>query len=37
MIVISTMTTGWHYFSDVLAGLIIASLSILIAASATRA
>ena len=36
MIVISTMTTGWHYFSDVLAGLIIAFVSILIAASATR-
>jgi membrane-associated phospholipid phosphatase len=28
LIVLSTMTTGWHYFVDVLAGAIVASLSI---------
>ena len=28
MIILSTMTTGWHYFSDVLAGVIVAILSI---------
>jgi membrane-associated phospholipid phosphatase len=27
-IVLSTMTTGWHYFSDVLAGLLLAAASI---------
>jgi membrane-associated phospholipid phosphatase len=30
-IVVSTMTTGWHYFSDVLAGVVIAVLAIAIA------
>jgi membrane-associated phospholipid phosphatase len=28
MIILSTMTTGWHYFTDVLAGLIVAGLSL---------
>jgi len=31
MIIFSTMTTGWHYFCDVLAGVIVAFLSIAIA------
>ncbi len=31
MIILSTMTTGWHYFSDVLAGIAIACLSIAVA------
>ena len=30
-IVVSTMTTGWHYFSDVLAGVVISVLAIAIA------
>ena len=30
MIIFSTMTTGWHYFSDVLAGLLIALISMLL-------
>jgi membrane-associated phospholipid phosphatase len=28
MIILSTMTTGWHYFSDVLAGVLLAAVSI---------
>lgn len=31
LISISTMTTGWHYFADVLGGLMIAWISILAA------
>jgi hypothetical protein len=31
VIVLSTMTTGWHYFSDVLAGILIAAASIALA------
>lgn len=31
MIVLSTLTTGWHYFTDVVAGAIIAVLSLAIA------
>jgi membrane-associated phospholipid phosphatase len=31
MIVISTVTTGWHYFSDVLGGIAVAALSLAIA------
>jgi len=31
VIIVSTMTTGWHYFSDVLGGLIVAPISILVA------
>ena len=31
MIVASTLTTGWHYFSDVLGGIAVAALSIAIA------
>jgi PAP2 superfamily len=31
MIIISTVTTGWHYFIDVLGGIIIAGLSLAIA------
>ncbi|MGA9565982.1 MAG: phosphatase PAP2 family protein [Candidatus Korobacteraceae bacterium] len=29
MIVVSTMTTGWHYFSDVLSGLVVAAIAVL--------
>lgn len=29
VIIISTMTTGWHYFSDVLAGLIVVAVALL--------
>lgn len=29
MIVVSTMTTGWHYFSDVLSGLVVAVIAVL--------
>lgn len=36
LIILSTMTTGWHYFSDVLAGMILAGLSIAIARAYTR-
>jgi membrane-associated phospholipid phosphatase len=36
MIILSTMTTGWHYFSDVLAGLIIAGLSLAFARLCSR-
>ena len=31
MIIVSTLTTGWHYFSDVLGGIAIAALSMAIA------
>ncbi len=31
MIITSTMSTGWHYFSDVLGGMAVAALSILLA------
>ena len=31
MIILSTMTTGWHYFSDVLAGLAVATSAIVVA------
>jgi membrane-associated phospholipid phosphatase len=31
MIIASTLTTGWHYFSDVLGGIIVAALSMAIA------
>ena len=37
MIVLSTMTTGWHYFTDVLAGLVIAAFSIAASESGPRA
>jgi len=33
VIILSTMTTGWHYFSDVFAGAIVAALSIALAES----
>jgi membrane-associated phospholipid phosphatase len=36
MIIVSTLTTGWHYFSDVLAGLIISALSLAFAKWCTR-
>jgi membrane-associated phospholipid phosphatase len=36
MIVFSTVTTGWHYFSDVLGGVIVAYLSIAFANACTR-
>jgi membrane-associated phospholipid phosphatase len=31
MIVVSTVTTGWHYVSDVVAGVAVAGLSLVIA------
>jgi membrane-associated phospholipid phosphatase len=31
MIVVSTVTTGWHYFVDVLGGIAVAGLSLAIA------
>lgn len=31
MIILSTLTTGWHYFSDVLGGILVAGISIAIA------
>ena len=31
MIILSTLTTGWHYFSDVLAGIAVAAISMVIA------
>jgi membrane-associated phospholipid phosphatase len=31
MIILSTMTTGWHYFADVLGGILLAIISIVIA------
>ncbi len=31
MIILSTLTTGWHYFSDVLGGIAVAALSMAIA------
>lgn len=36
MIIVSTVTTGWHYFTDVLAGVIIAGVSIAFAMACTR-
>jgi hypothetical protein len=35
MIVVSTVTTGWHYFSDVLAGIAVAGLSLAVAKAYT--
>ena len=35
MIVISTVTTGWHYVSDVAAGIAVACLSLAIAKACT--
>ena len=37
MIIISTVTTGWHYFIDVLGGIVIAGLSLAIAKACTEA
>ncbi|MGA8044121.1 MAG: phosphatase PAP2 family protein [Terracidiphilus sp.] len=36
LIIISTMTTGWHYAVDVLGGMLLAALSILAAKAFTR-
>lgn len=36
MIILSTMTTGWHYFTDVLGGIVVASISIAFARACTR-
>jgi membrane-associated phospholipid phosphatase len=36
LIILSTMTTGWHYFSDVIAGAAVAVLSIKAAILLTR-
>ncbi len=36
MMIASTMTTGWHYFSDVLGGIAVATLSILLAKAYSR-
>jgi membrane-associated phospholipid phosphatase len=35
-IILSTMTTGWHYFADVVAGIVIAALSIAFAKLVSR-
>ena len=31
MVILSTMTTGWHYFVDVLGGIVLAVISIVFA------
>lgn len=31
MIIVSTMTTGWHYFTDVLGGIVVAIISLVLA------
>jgi membrane-associated phospholipid phosphatase len=36
LIILSTVTTGWHYFSDVLAGILVAVLSIAAAKRLSR-
>ena len=36
MIILSTMTTGWHYFSDVLAGAVLAGVSVFLAKTCTH-
>ena len=33
MVILSTMTTGWHYFADVLGGILLAVISIVLAKS----
>ncbi|MGC2163720.1 MAG: phosphatase PAP2 family protein [Silvibacterium sp.] len=35
MIILATMTTGWHYFSDVLGGVVVAGIAIAIAKAYT--
>ena len=37
LVIVSTMTTGWHYFSDVLGGIVIAGIAILTANRLTAA
>jgi membrane-associated phospholipid phosphatase len=36
MVVLSTLTTGWHYFVDVLGGILLAIISIVLAKGFTR-
>ena len=36
MVIISTMTTGWHYFVDVLGGIVLAIVSIVLARRLTQ-
>jgi membrane-associated phospholipid phosphatase len=36
MIILSTMTTGWHYFADVLGGIFVAIISIVLAKRLTQ-
>jgi membrane-associated phospholipid phosphatase len=36
MIILSTMTTGWHYFVDVLGGILLAIISIVLAKGLTQ-
>lgn len=36
MVILSTMTTGWHYFVDVLGGIILAIISIVLAKGLTQ-
>ena len=31
LIILSTLTTGWHYFSDVLGGIVVAAISMAVA------
>jgi membrane-associated phospholipid phosphatase len=36
LIIMSTLTTGWHYFVDVLAGILLASFAVLTAKMLNR-
>jgi membrane-associated phospholipid phosphatase len=36
LIVVSTLTTGWHYFSDVVAGILVAAVAIAVAKALNR-
>jgi membrane-associated phospholipid phosphatase len=36
MVILSTMTTGWHYFVDVLGGILLAIISIVLAKRLTQ-
>ena len=36
LIIISTITTGWHYLVDILAGFLIAAVSVLVGKGHTR-
>jgi membrane-associated phospholipid phosphatase len=36
MVILSTVTTGWHYFVDVLGGILLAIISVVLAKGLTR-